>query len=138
MKITSDRWQILSSAIVLVGMLYFAAEAFSRGATRDLAWGSLLLWNSIWLIPSFWWWRRNGQSVQAAMGAVPLRARILVIPGGLTIGGLSVVGGHLLEQNSLGIQVLGGVLFGIASLALPAWFLWTYRLARRSMNAETV
>ena len=142
MKITSDRWQILSSAIVLVGMSYFAAEAFSRGAIRDLIWGSLLLWNAIWLIPSYWWWWPRRQAVQAAMGKPPAHSRIrvlsAVLASGVALGASPMVVAHMLEQNSLGLQVLGGLLLAIVSLVAPGWALWSYRWARRRMNAAAV
>jgi hypothetical protein len=142
MKITSDRWQIVSAAIILVGMLWFAKEAFSRGAVHDVAWGGFLLWNALWFIPFYWWWWPRRQAVQAATKEAaspgPMLRLAAVAASGLAGAALPLVGGRLLEQDGLGLQVLGGVLLAVASLIAPGWCVWSIRWWTGRTTAPTV
>ena len=142
MKIASDRWQILSLAIMLVAVLYLAAGRFSRHTTGDLAWASLTLWNAIVFIPFYLWWWPRRRALQAVIKKPLLRARMLLLSAILASAvasvGLMIVGIGLLEQNSLGLQILGGLLLAIVSLVLPGWGLWFFRSASRRLDPATV
>jgi len=139
MKITSERRQFLSAAVILAAVLYFVADEFSRGTVHGLAWGSMMLWNTIvyFLFYLRWWlWR---PTAEAAIKKPPLRRGILVLSTILASvvasAVLLAVGVSLLEQESLGLQVLGGVLFAIVYMIAPAWSLWFYGWARGAWQA---
>lgn len=141
MKITSDRWQIISTPLIAAMMLYFAAEAFGRSTTRDFAWGSLLLWNAIVIFASYLWWLARRKSIQTTTRklAPGTRTRLLGALLGsmvISVGGF-MVGVRLLEQDSLGLQVLGGLLLAAAALVVPGWVVRDFRFARRRTNVPT-
>jgi hypothetical protein len=141
MKITSDRWQMISTPLIAAMMLYFAAEAFGRDTTSGLAWGSLLLWNAIVIFASYlWWWARH-RSIQTTTRklAPGIRTRLLgaLLGSVIVLVGGFMVGVRLLEQDSLGLQILGGVLLTIAAMMAPAWVWRDLRLTSRGTNAST-
>lgn len=142
MRMTSDRWQILSAAILLVGFLYFAAEDFSRHSTRDLAWGSITLWNIFVIALSYLWWWPRRRAFQAAIKKPSRQSRILMLSSILASALASVVlvmvGVGLLEQGDLGLQVMGVLLLVIASLLVPGWTLWFYLRAGRAGRASSL
>ena len=142
MKIASDRWQILSLVIMLVALSYFAAGRFSRHTTGDLVVASLLLWDAVVPIPLYLWWWPRRRALQAAIKKPPLRARMLllssILASAVASAGLMIVGIGLLEQDSLELQIFGGLLLAIVSLVVPGWTLWFFRLASRRTNAAAV
>jgi len=138
MSTASDRWLIVSLPIMLVALLYFGAGAFTRHTTGDLAWGSLTLWNIVvTILLCLWSWPRR-RVLEAAMKKAPLRARMLVLSAILASAvastSLMIVGISLLEENSLGLQILGGLPLAVAALVLPGWALWFLRWTGRWLD----
>jgi len=139
MKITSERWQIISLPIILLGILYIVAGRFSRHTTGDLVVASLTLWDAVVLITFYLWWWPRRRAFQAAIGRPPARARILLLSSILASAvasvGLMLAGISLLEQNSLGLQITGSLLLILVALVLPGWSLWFFRWTSRRTNA---
>jgi hypothetical protein len=142
MKITSERWQIISLPIILLGILYIVAGRFSRHTTGDLVVASLTSWDAVVLITFYLWWWPMRRAFQAGIGRPPPRARILllssILASAVSSVGLMLAGIGLLEQDGLGLQILGGLLLILAALILPGWSLWLIRWTSRRMNTAVV
>lgn len=141
MKTTSDRWHTVSTPLIAVLMLYLAVDAFGRDTTHDLAWGSLLVWNSLVILVSYVWLRVGRRSVGATIRNLSPGSRTRLIASMLgsmvVFVAASMVGTRLLEQDGLGLQILGGILLAIAAGMVPAWTLRDYRLAGRTPDPGT-
>jgi hypothetical protein len=141
MKITSDRWHMVSIPLMAAIMLYFAAGDFNRHTTGSLVAASFMLWNAAWVVAFYvWWWPRR-QAVQPVITKRAPRARIIlmssILASALISAGLMVGGIGLLEQDILGLQILGILLLVCAALVLPVWFLWLIRWSIRRSGAAT-
>ena len=142
MKITSDRWHMISIPVMAAIMAYLALGDLMRHTTGGLVVGSLTLWNIFVMTASlFWWWPRR-RAFQAAVKKPPRRAGMVVmssiVASALASVGLMLGGIALLEQDSLGLQVPGVMLLVLAALMFPGWSVWFIRWTIRRTNAASV
>ena len=126
--------------MLAIALLYLE-RTLDRHTTRNLVWASIGVWDLIVVFALYlWWWSRRG-TIGAVITGPSRRARMLlllaVLTSGLASGALVAVGVRLLEQDSLGPQVVGVLPLAIVCLVVPGWALWFYLWASRARRASS-